>query len=107
MRSVRGPAGDDDGGATAVMASGSLLVRFHEPEPLVHTAGDFGEDVGATRVLELVHLLDAEPGRPAEHGERVGEGRHVLRTGRQADGIVHEAGSSLDNAHGTLGDATE
>src|SRR6266699_5511675 len=107
MRSVRGPAGDDDGGATTVMASGSLLVGFHEPEPLVHAAGNLGEDVSAVRVLELVHLLDAEPCRAAEHSERVGQRGHVLRAGRQAEGIIDEGRPSLDDTPGTFRYATE
>src|SRR5438093_637549 len=36
------------------MGSPALLVRFHEPEPLVHAPGDLAENVGAVRVLQIV-----------------------------------------------------
>src|SRR2546422_10816406 len=64
----------------APRTSRSLLVRLHKPEPLVHAARDLGEDIGAAGVLEVVHLLDAEPRRAGEHGERVRQGGHVLGT---------------------------
>src|SRR5438034_187481 len=104
-RSGRGPGGGGDGGAASVMVSRALLVRFHEPEPLVHAARDLGEDVGAARVLELVHLLDADPHRAAEHGECIRQRRHVLRAGREPEGIVEKGGALRDDPHRTLGNA--
>src|SRR5213083_124806 len=106
-RSGRGPGGGGDGGAASVMVSRALLMRFDEPEPLVHAAGDLGEDVGAARVLELVHLLDADPHRAPEAGKRVRQRRHVLRSGRETEGIVDEGGALRDDPHRTLGNAAE
>src|SRR2546425_5343024 len=89
------------------MESCSLLVRFHKPQPLVYAARDLGEDVGAARVLELVHLLDAEPHRAAEAGERVRQRRDVLRAGGERQRIVNEGRPPLHDAHRPLGDAAE
>jgi len=49
----------------------ALLVRLHEPQPLVHSARDLGHDVGAIGILELGHLLDADPDGPAESRQGV------------------------------------
>src|SRR2546430_10854291 len=83
------------------MGSPALLVRFHEPEPLVHAPGDLGEDIGAVRVLELVHLFDADPSRAAECGERVRQRGHVLRTRCKRERIIEEGGPVRDDPHGT------
>src|SRR5438552_12978043 len=106
-RSARGAGVAGEGGATSVMDSRALLVRFHKPEPLVHPARDLGENVGAACVLELVHLLDAEPHRAPEAGKRVRQRRHVLRTGGERQRIVNEGRPSLNDAHGPFGDAAE
>src|SRR5713226_3336150 len=89
------------------MGSRALLVGLYKPEPFVHAPGDLGEDVGATGVLELVHLLDAEPYRAAESGEGIRQRGHVLGARRKGQRIVEESGPSLNHAHGTLGYAAE
>src|SRR2546422_962409 len=76
------------------MGSPALLVRLREPEPLVHAPGDLGEDIGAVRVLELVHLFDADPSRAAECGERVRQRGHVLRTRCKHERIIEEGDRS-------------
>ncbi len=59
-----------DEGHAAVLAI-CLLMRFHEPKPLVDAARDFSQQVGAAGVLQLVHLFDAYARGAAERGEGI------------------------------------
>jgi hypothetical protein len=64
--------------APSRLRSLALLMRFHEPQPLVDAARDFGQDILGDGVLEIVHLLDAEPDGACERGERRLKRIHVL-----------------------------
>src|SRR5690242_21959895 len=79
-----------------------LLVGLDEPEPLVRPARDLGEDVRAVGVVQLVRLLDADPRRPPELGQRVRQRGHVLVARRERQRIVDERGALGDRADGAL-----
>src|SRR5215813_4186880 len=82
-----------------------LQVCLDEPQPLVHPAGDLGEDVRGVRIAELAGLVDGCPGELAVRGQGGGQGVHVLvplgdvgRVLGQLARLHREAGSALRDA---------
>src|SRR4051812_32894850 len=54
-----------------------LLVGLDEPQPFVHAARDFGEQVGGVAVAEAVGLSDRLADRRAERGQGARQGFNV------------------------------
>src|SRR5690242_18042762 len=100
-------AADEPVMADVSSISGALLLRFHEPEPLVHAARNLGEDVRAVCVLEIVHFVDAQPRGPPERRQRVRQGRHGVRPRGQRQGVIGEGRACFQHSPRPLRDAPE
>lgn len=55
----------------------SLGMRFHKPQPLVHSPRDFGEQTGCAGVVEFRRFTDGQARLLPEAGEGAGHGFHM------------------------------
>tara|TARA_R110001599_G_scaffold220020_1_gene418342 strand:- start:537 stop:1412 length:876 start_codon:yes stop_codon:yes gene_type:complete len=92
---------------SAYIDSLALLVRLHEPEPLVHAACDFGQNIRTDGILELVHFVDAEPRSAGECGKRRGQCIDMLIARFQDQWVDVQSGALGYDAGRAFGNAAQ
>src|ERR1051325_8355349 len=84
-----------------------LLMRLHEPEPLVGAARDFGKQVGGVEIADFVGVVDGFARGLAECCQRRRKGLDMAATIDSAGRILAQRGSLRGHTGGAFRDAAE